>query len=166
MLVYPRPRLDMVKAEIDQRYQILKGSAAYDTNHLARTTALTFGVPIVHVALVERYRRWFSAAHGVNTADAEAIETLGALSILSDTGFCIEDARTEPYFAQEAAVKGSPHIAFFAGTPLRDPGGKRFGTLCLFAPEPRRLTPRDRSFAAHPARAPEHARALRRSLTG
>lgn len=139
MITYPLPRFDQLKSEVLQRYRILDGSSCYDTNHLAHTVALVFGAPIVIAALNERYRAWFRSTHGVDDAHYDRLQTFCALANLADSAFCVEDVRNEPFFGQDPAVLEDPGIVAFAGAPLRNPDGQRFGTLCLLDTAPRTI---------------------------
>ena len=139
MITYPQPKFDELKSEVQQKYRILEGSAAFDTNHLARTVALAFRMPIVIASLNERYRKWFRSSHGVTKTEAPAIRDLCSLANLADRPFVVEDIDQEPYFEQELAVSGPISARFFAGVPLTDPDGKRFGTLCLIDRKPRKF---------------------------
>lgn len=139
MISYPQ-KFESLKAEVLQRYHILEGSAGHDTNHFARTVALAFRTPIVIVALNERYRGWYTSSHGVDDSNRTHITDLCSLANLSDKPFVVEDAAQETYFRKEKAVTGACGIRFFAGIPLTDPHGKRFGTLCLLDRKPRLLT--------------------------
>ncbi|MHC2185067.1 sigma-B regulation protein RsbU (phosphoserine phosphatase) [Rathayibacter agropyri] len=57
----------------------------------------------------------------------------------------VEDATTDPRFAQRGVVTGAPHVRFYAGRPLTVGGGIRVGTLCVIDSEARRLTDEDRT---------------------
>lgn len=140
MLSYPPPRFEQQKSEVLQRYRILKSEEIHDADHIARTAALALDVPIVIVALNERYRHWYRAAHGVPSEDMDALQEFCAHANLADDSFVVPDARLEPYFAREPAVLDHPNVVFFAGAPLTDPDGKRFGTLCLIDNRPRSLS--------------------------
>lgn len=50
----------------------------------------------------------------------------------------LEDAR----FRQNPLVLGEPYIRFYAGYPLRGPGGWTIGTLCVIDQEPREYSAR------------------------
>ncbi|ABI77629.1 GGDEF/GAF domain protein [Hyphomonas neptunium ATCC 15444] len=141
MLTYPPPRFEQQKSEVLQRYRILKSETVHDASHIARTAALALGTPIVIAALNERYRAWYRAAHGVTDNDFHNLQEFCAYANLSDDAFAVADARLEPYFAREPAVMGAPNVVFFAGAPLSDPDGKRFGTLCLIGNQPRSPAP-------------------------
>ena len=141
MLTYPPPRFEQQKSEVLQRYRILKSEDVHDASHIARTASLALSAPIVIAALNERYRPWYRAAHGVSGSDFDSLQEFCAYANLSDDAFAVADARLEPYFAREPAVIGAPNVVFFAGAPLSDPDGKRFGTLCLIDNKPRILSP-------------------------
>ncbi|MFN3609376.1 MAG: diguanylate cyclase [Hyphomonas sp.] len=141
MLSYPPPRFEQQKSEVLQRYRILKSEIIHDASHIARTASLALGAPIVIAALNERYRAWYRAAHGVCERDFESLQEFCAYANLSDEAFAVSDARLEPFFAREPAVMTDPNVVFFAGAPLSDPDGKRFGTLCLIDSAPRTLSP-------------------------
>ncbi|WOI51994.1 sensor domain-containing diguanylate cyclase [Parvularcula sp. LCG005] len=139
MITYPMPRFEQQKIEVLQRYKILDGSKEYDTSHIPRTVSLVFDMPMVIVALNERYRKWFKSSCNMTDEQHDILQGFCAHAQLSDAAFCVEDARDEEYFAREEAVQGDPNVVFFAGAPLRNPDGIRFGTLCLIDQRPRTL---------------------------
>lgn len=136
MITYPPLSFEQQKNEVLQRYKILDGAAQYDATHTAHTAALVFGVPIVLAALNERYRDWFRCSHGVSDTGRDRLQEFCAHANLSEGGFLVKDAREDAYFSNDPAVTGSPEVVFFAGAPLRNPEGKRFGTLCLIHNKP------------------------------
>jgi diguanylate cyclase (GGDEF)-like protein len=131
MITYPLPRFEQQRAEVQQRYGILQGSTAFDTSHVARTVGLVLGVQMVVAGLNERYRSWYRCSHGIAPRAEDAIQDFCALAQLSDRSFVVDNVREDPYFASHPAVTGYSQIRFFAGAPLRNPEGRRFGTLCV-----------------------------------
>lgn len=130
-MMYPPPRFEFQKNEVLQRYRILNGTEVHFADQIARTAAEVFRVPMVVTTLNERYRNWYRSACGVQGPFMERLHNFCAQANLSDMAFAISDVRTDAYFAEDPAVQQAPNVVFFAGAPLRDPDGKRFGSLCL-----------------------------------
>lgn len=143
MISYPMPRFEQQKDEVLQRFKILSDTGVADTTQTAKMASLAFDMPIVVVSLNQRYREWFRARVGL-TPDTEcAVEDLCSLAQLSQSVFTVDDVASEDYFSNEPAVTGDAGIRFFAGAPLRNPHGQRFGTLCLMDTKPRNLSERE-----------------------
>ncbi|MFN7056682.1 diguanylate cyclase [Hyphomonas sp.] len=143
MFSFPPPRFEQQKSEVLQRYRIFRGACLHDAGHIARAAALALEVPVALAALNERYRAWYRSAHGVTERRFAALQEFCGLANLADTSFAVSDVRREPYFAGHEAVTGPEGVVFFAGAPLADPDGKRFGSLCLIGPEPRATGPEE-----------------------
>ncbi len=122
-----------------QRYRILHDAEVHDASQIAATVSLVLGMPRVVICLNERYRCWYAATHGVSGQDLETLLAFCANASLAESTFLVADTRKEAYFAREAAVSGPAGVVFFAGAPISDPDGKRFGTLCLIDDRPRSL---------------------------
>lgn len=135
-MMYPPPRFEQQKNEVLQRYRILNGTQVHVADQIARTASQVFGVPMVIASLNERYRNWYRSAHGVPETHLAPLTEFCIQANLSQTAFAVTDVRTDPHFAGDPVVAGRPGITFFAGAPLRDPEGKRFGTLCLLDSQP------------------------------
>lgn len=143
MISYPPPKFDQQKSEIMQRYQILSGDGAHNSQSLADTMALAFRTPFVIAALNKRYRTWYKCEHGFAGYTMSDIQTYFARMHLSQTIFDVPDATQEEYFTSRTSGIELPEFRAIAGVPLCDPNGKRFGTLCVADENVREFTSAD-----------------------
>jgi GAF domain-containing protein len=65
-------------------------------------------------------------------------------AINGEEALVIEDAALDPRFAQNPLVLEDPHIRFYAGHPVKGPGGHSVGTLCIMDNLPREFNEDDR----------------------
>ncbi|MHC2001761.1 sensor domain-containing phosphodiesterase [Methylobacterium sp. CM6241] len=101
------------------------------------TAAALFAVPIALITLIDSDRQWFKAKCGIAADGTSRDIAFCTYAILSDDVLVVEDATTDPRFAQSALVTGEHAIRFYAGAPLVLRSGIRLGTLCLVDTKPR-----------------------------
>ncbi len=104
-----------------------------------------FGVSIGYIAMVDSDRQWFKAKCGLDRDETGRDESFCGHTILQDETLVVEDATQDERFFDNPMVTGEPYIRFYAGHPLRGPGGHNIGTLCLADPEPRTLDENERN---------------------
>ncbi|MGR4863914.1 PAS domain S-box protein [Caulobacter sp. LARHSG274] len=99
-----------------------------------------FKTPLALVSLTEAGR---SAPRSQSAPAADAppqVWTFAAAAL--DMGphalMVVEDATTDPRFAEDPLVTGPAHIRFYAGVVLAARGGEKLGTLCIIDTKPRR----------------------------
>ncbi len=132
-------------ADEAQRLQALRELLILDTppeerfDRIARFAAEEFEVPTALVSLVDAERQWFKAKVGFTPCESPRSTSFCGHAILQDEPLVVEDALLDPRFADNPLVVGEPFIRFYAGAPLRLPGGARVGTLCLIDAKPGRL---------------------------
>ena len=114
-------------------------------DRLARLARRLFDVPIALVSLLEADHQWFKSAQGFEPADSPRSISFCGHAILQDEILIIEDAADDERFHDNPLVTGEPHIRFYAGCPLRAPGGAKMGTLCIIGREPRQFDEEDRA---------------------
>lgn len=138
-MIYPPQGFELQKNEVLQRYRILNGAEVHSAGQIAQTAAMSLGVSTVLAVLNGRYRTWYRSEYGIDPRTADLLQAFCSQANLADKAFAVSDVRADSYFASDPAVTGGPNIVFFAGAPLRDPDGKRFGTLCLIDQKPHEL---------------------------
>lgn len=111
---------------------------------MTRIVAETIGVPIALISLIDGERQWFKSKYGLETACASRDAGFCSYTILTDRVLEIEDARLDARFCDSPMVVNDPSIRFYAGAPLRAPGGLNIGTLCVLDRKPRKLTEKQR----------------------
>jgi serine/threonine protein kinase len=99
------------------------------------------GTPIALISLVDLDRQWFKSRVGLSVAQTARSVSFCQHTIRGAGPFVVGDATTDPRFADNALVRGSPHIRFYAGMPLIDPAGCALGAMCVIDRAPRQLTP-------------------------
>ena len=113
-----------------ERYEILDTPAEPAFDRIARAVKRLLGVPIVLVSLIDRDRQWFKACLGMDACETSRDDSFCAHTILSNETMIVTDAATDPRFADNPFVTGSPGIRFYVGAPLRSPDGFNLGALC------------------------------------
>lgn len=145
------PLTEAARTRLDETNRLaqLRSLALLDTDAEERFDRVTrlaqrlFGVPIALVSLVDADRQWFKSRQGLAIAETPRESSFCAHAILGDGVMQVEDATTDPRFAENPLVLGAPEIRFYAGAPIEGPGGAKLGTLCIIDREPRELSASD-----------------------
>lgn len=109
-------------------------------DQLVELTSLVFEVPIVAISLVDDSRQWFKGSCGLSVPQTPRDISFCTHAIGSDAPLIVEDATTDPTFANNPLVLSGPCIRFYAGVSLKSGDGYRIGTLCLIDTKPRKLS--------------------------
>jgi excisionase family DNA binding protein len=115
-------------------------------DRLVRLAAQVTECPMALVTVLTPQRQWFKARVGVDMTETPREWAFCNGALATGELFVVGDAAQDARFAANPLVTGAPHIRFYAGVPLEDAEGRRFGTLCVLDREPRRL--RDRELRA------------------
>ena len=112
---------------------------------ITRMAHKVFKAPFAAVSIVEGDRQWFKSKLGIEVPDSSReLSFCGHAITLSEEALVIEDTVLDPRFAQNPLVLEEPRIRFYAGQPVRGPGGHNVGTLCIMDKVPREFTEEDR----------------------
>jgi hypothetical protein len=121
-------------------------------DRVVRLAQEIFGVKAAAVNLLDADRQWTKAEVGLDGAgNCDRHLSFCTFTIQRPEALVIPDATVDARFRTNPFVVGEPHIRFYAGHPLRAPGGERVGTLCLSDPAPRELDGRERRILAEMA---------------
>lgn len=112
-------------------------------DRITRLARRIFDVPVALFTLVDRRRQWFKSALGLDIPETPRRDSFSAHVIRGDGVLIVNDTLRDPRFAQNPLVRENPRFRFYAGHPVRAPGGAKIGTLCLFDYRPRRFTAAD-----------------------
>ncbi|KGE03851.1 GAF domain-containing protein [Pseudohaliea rubra] len=145
-----------------ERLASLRATGLLDAQPEARFDRFTelaqtvFDVATAVISLVDADRQWFLSKCGLDADETSRDIAFCAHSIHEDQYLVVEDASEDPRFKDNPLVTSDPYIRFYAGAVLRDPTGLPLGTLCIFDPQPRSMTLRDRNALVSMARMVEH----------
>ncbi|WP_313166075.1 sensor domain-containing diguanylate cyclase [Massilia oculi] len=108
-----------------------------------RLAAMTFGVPIALVSLVDAERQWFKSRAGLEAEETPRSISFCSHAVQARELLVVEDAACDPRFADNPLVTGEPHIRFYAGQPVYS-DGQAVGTLCIIDRAPRSFSIEER----------------------
>jgi diguanylate cyclase (GGDEF)-like protein len=127
-------------------FHILDTPPEHDFDTITWLAQSLLGCPMAFVSLVDADRQWFKSRQGVDITGTPRRDAFCAHTIHGDDIMVVEDATTDPRFADNPQVNGPPGLRFYAGVPLRpvSPGHEddlpAIGTLCVADVKPRAMT--------------------------
>jgi excisionase family DNA binding protein len=112
-------------------------------DRLARLAAQVTDCPMALLTVLAGQRQWFKARLGLDLHETPRDWAFCSEALASGEAFVVGDATADARFAANPLVTRPPHVRFYAGVPVEDAQGRRFGTLCVLDREPRRLRARE-----------------------
>ena len=112
-------------------------------DRIAGMAGRLFGVDGALVTLVDENRQWFKSCAGMELSETPRDISFCGHAILGDGTFVIPDMLQDERFCDNPLVADPPHVRFYAGCPLRGPGGRKLGTLCIIDSKPRAFSDED-----------------------
>jgi hypothetical protein len=134
-------------------------------DRIVRAARDIFKVPMAAVNLMDTDRQWTKAKAGLPGPDDTPLdEVICPHAVRQGSLLVVPDASTDERFRDIPAVASKPHIRFYAGQPLKAPGGEPVGSLCILDTEPRELDDREARVLADMGAWVERELSLQREL--
>ena len=129
-----------------ERQKLLDALGLLDTeaeevfDRITRLISRLLKVPVALFSLVDADRQYFKSRVGMEASETPREQAFCAHAILQDQPLVVQDATSDPRFADNPLVTGVPKIRFYAGVPIRSSGGLPIGTLCAIDDHARTLS--------------------------
>lgn len=108
-------------------------------------------MPYAAVNMIDTDRQVTLRSAGIEVSDCNRSDAFCDITIRHAAPLAVEDAAHDPRFAANPFVTGAPGLRSYIGAPLVTPDGYPVGTVCAFAPAPRRFGDDDREVMARAA---------------
>lgn len=125
-----------------ERYRALQDLPRRDLEALVEVAARVCQVPMATINLITDQEQVQVAAVGFEPGVCSREDSMCARVLTHGGPVVVPDARVDDRWRDNPFVTGEiGHVRFYATCPLVTPQGIPIGTLCVFAEEPRTLTP-------------------------
>lgn len=144
MVIAPIPGNEVARLRALRNLLVLDTPPEARYNAIVEFAATELDVPMALISLVDNDRQWFKASVGLDVCETARDISFCGHAILTPSTMVVPDASDDLRFVDNPMVVGEPHIRFYAGAPLRLPGGELVGTLCVMDRRPRHFQPAQR----------------------
>lgn len=129
------------RAEAVKAYEIFDTppEASYDS--ITRLAAYICDVPVALISIIDADKQCYKSIHGASFTINAIENSLCYFNIQQDSEITIiENTHKDPRFMGNPYVVSEPHIAFYAGVPLKTPENIAIGALCILDYKPTTLS--------------------------
>ncbi len=136
----PMPDPEAERLEALRLYHVLDTPPEAAFDDLTRLAAQLCQTPAAFIAFVDTDRHWIKSRHGWPVAEGPREGAPCAQAILSADVLEMSEAAELERFNWPPMPDWAGPVRFYAAMPIATPEGHKVGTLCVAAPEARRLT--------------------------
>ena len=130
------------RSSVDDVLDILSDAGDHDLAEIVQLVGRLCGGDAAGITIRRGDEYHVPVTFGIDPFVCAAEETFCRLTMGTEGLFTVEDARTDPRFADIGFVNGElARARFYASAPIHRPDGRMVGRLCVIGEEPRRLTP-------------------------
>lgn len=119
------------RAQAVHRLALLDSGDEERFDRLTRTARNYFGVSSASISLIADDQQYLKSFIGPLHRHLERSIALCNVTIQQDEPLIITDTMSDPRFSTNPLVVAAPFIRFYAGIPLRGPGGWFVGSFCI-----------------------------------
>ena len=126
------PENESLRLDSLRNYKLNKDTDS-DFDQLTELAALSTGMPISLISIVEKEEVWFKSSYGVEICSSDRDLSFCSFAIGSENPiFTINDTKKDERFSNHPyANKGKDSIIFYSGICLINNEGFKIGTLCV-----------------------------------
>lgn len=123
-----------------KKLSILDTKNDHDFDDLVKLATLIFDVQIATVTILDSHRQWFKASEGLEVKETPRDISFCTHAIQESEPLIVNNTALDDRFSSNPLVTSKPHLAFYAGIPIRDSNHFAIGTFCIMDSKPRQLT--------------------------
>lgn len=141
--VGPRPASEENQRIERRRQRAVEGLGILDTpaeerfDHIVSLARQLYGTDSAVFSVIDNDREWHKSRSGNTVEEAARTSSFCSVTIRGTGPMVIGDASHDERFNATPAVVDDPNIRFYAGVPIKAPGGEQIGALCVYDPNPR-----------------------------
>lgn len=136
-------RAESLRLESLERTGLLRCANEDQVDAITAEAARRFPGCSSSLALITRDRQVITSISGTIGADGPRDTSFCHHTVGGPHPFVVTNAALDPRVSSNPLVTGGPRIRFYAGHPVRGPGGWRIGSLCVMSDKPRGFSPAD-----------------------
>lgn len=120
-------------------YHILDTLPEEEFDRLTRLASAICKMPMSLISLIDEERQWFKSSVGIDSTETSREDSFCRYTILGESMLEVKDAAIDERFKDNPFVLSAPHVRYYAGYPLVEPGGHKLGSLCVLDVKPSEL---------------------------